>query len=244
MPVSINLETPSRALAIGAHPDDIEFGCGATLAKWASSGCEIFHLVCTDGSKGTWDPTTDQQVLIAERQVEQRAAARALGGTHDVIFLGWPDGELVSGLEQRRQVALWIRRLKPEVVLAHDPWKRYRLHPDHREAGFLATEGIVAARDPLFFPDLDELPHRPRSLLLFEPDETDHYEDAAGHFDTKIRALLAHQSQFETTMHIGDDASASASTKEFVARERERLATSGQAAGLELAEPFKRMDRL
>jgi LmbE family N-acetylglucosaminyl deacetylase len=241
---SVNLETPKRALAIGAHPDDIEFGCGGTLAKWASSGCEIFHLVCTDGSKGTWDPTTDQQTLVAERQLEQRRAARELGGTHDVIFLGWPDGELASGLEQRRQVALWIRRLQPEVVLAHDPWKRYRLHPDHREAGFLATEGIVAARDPLFFPELEEAPHRPRSLLLFEPDEIDHYEDVTDHFDAKIRALLAHQSQFETTMHIGDDATADATTKEFVERERQRLASSGESLGISLAEPFKRMDRL
>jgi LmbE family N-acetylglucosaminyl deacetylase len=241
---SVNLDIPTRALAIGAHPDDIEFGCGGTLAKWASSGCEIFHLVCTDGSKGTWDPTTDRQSLVATRQREQQKAARELGGTHDVIFLGWPDGELASGLEQRRQVALWIRRLKPEVVLAHDPWKRYRLHPDHREAGFLATEGVVAARDPLFFPELDEAPHRPNSLLLFEPDEIDHYEEVTDHFDTRIRALLAHQSQFETTMHIGDDATADATTKEFVERERQRLAESGVSIGMSLAEPFKRMDRL
>jgi LmbE family N-acetylglucosaminyl deacetylase len=244
VPTSINLETPKRALAIGAHPDDIEFGCGGTLAKWASRGCEIFHLVCTDGSKGTWDPTTDQQVLVAQRQLEQRAAARALGGNHDVIFLGWTDGELSAGLEQRRQVALWIRRLQPEVVLAHDPWKRYRLHPDHREAGLLATEGIVAARDPLFFPEIDEAPHRPRSLLLFEPDETDHYEEVADHFETKIRALLAHQSQFETTMHIGDDASADEATEAFVERERQRLMVAGSQVGIALAEPFKRMDRL
>jgi len=244
VPASINLDTPKRALAIGAHPDDIEFGCGGTLAKWASAGCEIFHLICTDGSKGTWDPTTDQHLLIAERQLEQRAAARMLGGHHDVIFLGWPDGELASGLEQRRQVALWIRRLRPEIVLAHDPWKRYRLHPDHREAGFLATEGIVAARDPLFFPDLEEAPHRPQALLLFEPDEIDHYEDVADHFDTKIRALLAHQSQFETTMHIGDDATVDVTTQQFVERERQRLATAGESVGISLAEPFKRMDRL
>jgi LmbE family N-acetylglucosaminyl deacetylase len=241
---SVNLEIPKRALAIGAHPDDIEFGCGGTLAKWASSGCEIFHLVCTDGSKGTWDPTTNQQSLVAERQLEQQRAARELGGTHDVIFLGWPDGELRSGLEQRRQVAQWIRRLQPDVVLAHDPWKRYRLHPDHREAGFLATEGIVAARDPLFFPELDEAPHRPQSLLLFEPDEIDHYEDVTDHFVTKIRALLAHQSQFETTMHIGDDATADTTTEEFVERQRQRLAATGEDVGIALAEPFKRMDQL
>ena len=69
---SRDLPTPGRALAIGAHPDDIDFGCGATLAKWAADGCEVHVLVCTDGSKGTWDPTTDQAALVVRRQAEQR----------------------------------------------------------------------------------------------------------------------------------------------------------------------------
>ena len=153
MELSRNLPTPARALAVGAHPDDVEFGCGATLAKWAAAGCEIHHVICTDGSKGSWDPTEDIARLVAVRQEEQRAAARALGGKGDVVFLGWPDGELESGLRQRWEVAYWIRKLRPDVVLSHDPWRRYRLHPDHRNAGFLATEGIVAARDPHFFPE-------------------------------------------------------------------------------------------
>ena len=122
------------------------------------SGCEIFHLICTDGSKGTWDPTYDPAELVVTRRHEQRAASLALGGKGEVIFLGWPDGELEAGLRQRFEVAATIRRLKPEVVLGHDPWKRYRLHPDHRNAGFLVTDGIVAARDPLFFPELADLP--------------------------------------------------------------------------------------
>ena len=55
----LNLPTPAVALAIGAHPDDVEFGCGATLAKWSAAGTVVHHLICTDGSKGSWDPTTD-----------------------------------------------------------------------------------------------------------------------------------------------------------------------------------------
>src|ERR1039457_373954 len=100
-----NLPIPNRALAIAAHPDDVEFGCGGTLAKWAANGCEIFHLVCTDGSKGTWDPAHDPAELVVTRRSEQRAASMALGGKGEVIFLGWPDGELESGLRQRFEVA-------------------------------------------------------------------------------------------------------------------------------------------
>ena len=115
--------------------------------------------------------------LVATRQEEQRAASRALGGIGSVVFLGWPDGELESGLRQRWEVCYWIRRLRPDVVLGHDPWKRYRLHPDHRHAGFLAVEGIVAARDPHFFPEQKVDHHRPSALLLWEADEPDHVED-------------------------------------------------------------------
>jgi LmbE family N-acetylglucosaminyl deacetylase len=60
----VNLPVPERALAIAAHPDDVEFGCGATLAKWAAAGCEVSHLVCTDGSKGSWDPSEDTARLV------------------------------------------------------------------------------------------------------------------------------------------------------------------------------------
>src|SRR5690606_32639273 len=144
--VSRDLATPARALAIAAHPDDVEFQCGATLAKWAAAGCEVSHLICTDGSKGTWDVGADLAALVVTRQAEQHAAAKALGATGEVVFLGWPDGELDTGLRQRWEVAYWIRRLRPDVVLGHDPWKRYRLHPDHRAAGLLACDGVVAAR--------------------------------------------------------------------------------------------------
>ena len=64
-----NIPTPRTALAVGAHPDDIEFGAGATLAKWAADGCVVSFLVCTDGSKGTWDPSADIKNLIASRKL-------------------------------------------------------------------------------------------------------------------------------------------------------------------------------
>jgi LmbE family N-acetylglucosaminyl deacetylase len=230
------LALPSIALAIGAHPDDIEFGCGGTLAKWAAAGCRIHHLVCTDGSKGSWDPDEDPARLVAIRQDEQREASRRLGGDGTVTFLGWTDGELESGLRQRWEVAYWIRRVRPDVVLGHDPWRRYRLHPDHRNAGFLATDGIVAARDPHFFPEQGEGPHRPGTLLLWEADEPDHVENIAAFEDRKLEALLAHRSQFRSTMRIDD---ASSSVEAFAARLRDRHRNAGAAAGFTAAEAFK-----
>lgn len=230
--------TPESALAIIAHPDDAEFQCGATLAKWAAEGCVVHHLICTDGSKGTWDVNVDQAQLVATRQAEQRAAAQALGATGRIVFLGWPDGELESGLRQRSQVAYWIRKLKPAVVLGHDPWKRWRLHPDHRNAGWLATDGIVAARDPFFFPEHDIAHFRPDALLLFESDEPDLAIDVAGFAGHKAEALLAHESQFETTHDIADSADGD-QRRRFSEWVEFNLAEGGAKAGLEQAELFK-----
>ncbi len=238
-----DLEVPSSALAIGAHPDDIEFGCGGTLAKWAAKGCAIYHLVCTDGSKGTWDSNVDGAALAIRRQKEQAEAARILGGTVPVTFLGWTDGELQSGMQQRAQIVQAIRRLKPEIVLAHDPWKRYRLHPDHRHAGFLATDGIVAARDPLFFPELGTH-HRPSKMLLWEADEPDHTEYIGEEiFKVKLQALKAHASQYESTMGINqlDDETQMAAFEEKL---RSRMTETSLNPSGQLAEIFKLVAKL
>jgi LmbE family N-acetylglucosaminyl deacetylase len=239
---SYDLPAPASALAIGAHPDDVEFGCGGVLAKWAAAGCVIHHLVCTDGSKGTWDVNADLPSLIAQRRREQREAARRLGGERagEVRFLDRVDGELDSDLATRSEVARVIRELRPEIVLGHDPWKRYRLHPDHRHAGFLACDGIVAARDPHFFPEHELQHHRPSMLLLWEADAPDHVEDVSAVVDRKLDALEAHESQFESTMKAVDDDELEA----FRARVRQRLADLGRPHGLAAAEVFKLVDRL
>jgi LmbE family N-acetylglucosaminyl deacetylase len=232
--LTLGLPVPRIALAVGAHPDDVEFGCGGTLAKWAAAGCVVHHLVCTDGSKGTWDPSADAAALVAAREAEQRAAAKALGATGSVTFLGEVDGELEVTLALRGAVAEAIRRVQPDVVLGHDPWKRYRLHPDHRAAGFLVCDGVVAARDPFFFPDQGVAPHRPSTLLLWEADEPNHAEDVTASLETKLAALEAHASQFESTMGAVDEAGLDA----FRTRVRTRLAENGARVGVPAAELF------
>ncbi|HRE02389.1 MAG TPA: PIG-L family deacetylase, partial [Ilumatobacteraceae bacterium] len=225
---SIDLDVPRVALAIGAHPDDIEFGAGATLAKWALAGCVVHHLVLTDGSKGTWNPDADIAALVHDRQVEQRAAARIVNGDRDagtVTFLGQIDGELTHSVALRADVVRCIREIRPDVVLGHDPWKRYRLHPDHRNAGLVTCDAIVAARDPHFHRDQGLTHHRPATLLLWEADAADHVEDVTGFVDAKLHALEAHESQFESTMKATDEAQIEA----FRVRIRERLSGLGAA---------------
>lgn len=236
------LPTPARALAIGAHPDDIEFGAGGTLARWAADGCVINHLVLTDGSKGTWDPDADIAALVEDRQREQLAAAAALGSRGKVVMLGHLDGELEPSLALRDEVAAWIRELRPDVVLGHDPWQRYRLHPDHRHAGWATVDGVVAARDPHFRLASSgggaRGAHRPSALLLFEADVPDHAEDVTGFASAKLDALLAHRSQWRSTMFIEPDDDG-AQLDAFRQRVLDRLAEVGAAVGVTHAEAFR-----
>jgi LmbE family N-acetylglucosaminyl deacetylase len=236
--MSLDLPTPAVALAIGAHPDDVEFQAGATLAKWSARGCVVHHLILTDGSKGTWNPDEDIPALVETRKIEQLSAAKALGASGEVIMLGEVDGLLESGPTQIEQIAYWIRRLCPTVVLGHDPWRRYRLHPDHRHAGWLTVDGLVAARDPFFFPHQDVPYHRPDALLLFEADEPDHVENVGGFEANKIAALLEHRSQYVTTMYISEGDTGE-QLQAFRDRIFDRMRRRGQVENVEFGEAFK-----
>ncbi len=238
----IDLPTPASALAIAAHPDDVEFECGATLAKWAEAGATVHILICTDGSKGTWDVDADTAALTARRQAEQQEAARRLGAAGEVRFLGAEDGELDHNVAQRSRLSRIIRELQPEVVLGHDPWQRWRIHPDHRAAGQLTVDSLVAARDPHYHREHGIAHHRPAALLLFECEEPDHLEAVGqSHLDAKVSALLAHESQFETTMEIdsNDDGTQAERFRRRIQREaRDR----GRLGGVRYAEAFRLID--
>jgi len=234
---TFDLPVPARVLAVGAHPDDIEFGCGATLAKWAAEGAQVELCVLTDGSKGTWDPGSDLAALVAMRQQEQHDAAAQLGAA-GVHFVGRVDGELVADRATTEALCRVIRAARPDVLLGHDPWKQHRLHPDHHAGGRLVIDALVAARDPHFFPDAG-VPHRPDHLLLFEAQVVDHVERVTdAQVQAKIDALVAHHSQWLSTMRIAEGTpEESEQHARFAAKLRDEIAAAG-------GEPFKRIDEL
>ncbi|HVP29491.1 MAG TPA: PIG-L deacetylase family protein [Myxococcota bacterium] len=196
-------ERPARVLAIGAHPDDVEFAAGATVARLRAGGAEVTLAVCTDGARGGGAGVTD---LPARRRAEAERAAAALG-CRQLLFLGFRDGELTAEEDLRRKLVREIRRARPELVLAHDPttlWLRVgdvdRLgHSDHRAAGTGVLDAIYPrAGLAAFYPDQVAAGLQPwfvREIWLFDTAEPDHFVPIAEHAEAKRLALEAHESQ-------------------------------------------------
>ena len=195
-----------RVMGIFAHPDDPEFFCGGTFAKWAAEGKTITFVLATSGDKGSSDRTMTSERLAAIREDEERAAAAALG-VNDVIFLRYPDGELQPTLELRRQLTRLIRLKQPNIVVTNDPTARwygsnYINHPDHRAIGDVALDAIFpTARDHLNFPELfrDEglEPHKVHHVYLCGTHDPNARVDVTNYVETKIAALREHKSQIQ-----------------------------------------------
>jgi LmbE family N-acetylglucosaminyl deacetylase len=214
-----------------AHPDDAEFMCGGTTARWAREGCRVDYVLVTDGSAGSNDPGATREQMREIREREQRAAADVLGVT-SVTILGELDGMLEVTIDTRRKVCRQVRRLRPEVIVAPDPtvlWRgaRYVNHSDHKAAGNLALSAIMPdAPTRLMFPELLEEGLEPYEVpnLWLGAAEPDTFVDISETMDLKLEALTKHVSQ------VGDDVS------KWV---RERAAQMGERAGCTYAEGFK-----
>jgi LmbE family N-acetylglucosaminyl deacetylase len=197
-------ETPQRILVILAHPDDPEFFCGATLARWATAGHHITYGLLTCGDKGTKDRNLSMQELCTIRQREQRTAASIIGA-EKVRFLDYEDGYLVPDLKLRRDVTRLIRQERPDLIVTCDPENLYtpdnRLnHPDHRAAGQAVLDAVFpAARDHLNFVELwrnENLePHIVREVWVSITLTPNVIIDVTDFWETKIRALCEHKSQ-------------------------------------------------
>lgn len=223
------VEQIASVMAIVAHPDDAEFSAAGTLAKFAQEGKRVYIVICTAGNKGTPDPNMQGEDLADMREREQLAASVELGVT-DTIFLRNPDGELTPSLDFRKQLVEQIRRYQPDVVITHDPWRPYALHPDHRAVGITVADAVYpTARDAIYFYEHYEaglLPWKVGEIWFYGAEKPDHYVDISSTFGHKIAALKKHDSQ------VGKSA-------DLEERMRERAVEVGEEGNLPMAEAFK-----
>jgi LmbE family N-acetylglucosaminyl deacetylase len=222
------------ALIIAAHPDDAEFGAAGTVARWTREGKTVIYLVCTDGEKGTSDRKITRANLARIRQKEQLAAARVLG-VSQVMFLSYPDQGLEETPAFRKDIVRVIRKVRPQIVVTSDPYRRYLWHRDHRITGQVVLDAVFPfARDHLAYPDLlDEglEPHKVKEILFWASEDVNYRADITATFDLKLAALRCHESQVKELPF-----------PDLEAWLRERCSSMATGEPFELAEAYHRVE--
>ncbi len=226
----------AQVMVVTPHPDDAEYGVAGTVVHWISQGKEIVYVVCTNGDKGTSDPSIKPEELAKIREEEQIAAANLLG-VREVIFLRHPDQGLEDTSEFRKEIVRLLRTYRPETVVTADPYRRYVWHRDHRITGQVTLDAIFPyARDLFSYPDLMEeglYPHKVREVLLWGTEDANYRSDITETFHVKLTALRCHGSQ------VGQ-----IPLQELEKRLRERHGLSAQGENFQLAEAFHRVEIL
>ncbi len=190
---------PNIALVVAAHPDDAEIFAGGLTLALIENGADIHYLVCSSGNAGSWNRIITKEQLAETRKKEQLEAASALG-VLSVSFLGISDGHVRAADKYlKKEVTRAIRSLKPQMVVTHDPWKRYDLNDDHRVVGFAAAHAALLASNNLYLPDqiserLDA--HFTPLVSFFNTDHPNLWVDISDNFSRKETAIKLHQSQF------------------------------------------------
>jgi LmbE family N-acetylglucosaminyl deacetylase len=230
-------QASQKILVILAHPDDPEFFCGATIARWTAAGHKVVYWLLTCGDKGASNIDTNPNELCSDRRVEQRAAASVLG-VSEVNFMENPDGYLIPDLNLRKEVTRIIRKERPDVLVTCDPKTLYvgdsRInHPDHRAAGQVVLDAVFpAAGNPLYFPELIQIeglePHTPREVWISLTLDPNIKVDVTDLWETKLLALYEHGSQ------IGDKES-------FTERMRKRHTPESTLEDPHYEEVFRRI---
>lgn len=191
-----------RVLVVTAHPDDVDFGAAGTIATWTDAGVHVTYCIVTDGDAGGFDPATPRTAIAGIRQQEQTAAAKEVG-VSDLVFLGYPDGMVESGLSLRKDISREIRRAKPDVVLCQSPVRDFTRifasHPDHLAVGEATMSAVYPdARNPFTFTELiDEGfdAHTAWQVWIMGGPNPNRFVDTTAQFERKIAALRSHASQ-------------------------------------------------
>ncbi len=221
-------------LAIGAHPDDVELGCGGTLLRLTDAGLRVVVLDLTAGEKGS-------RGTAETRAAEARRAAE-LAGVATRETLAFPDTELEPTLALRKAIVSAIRRHRPRIVLAPLP---HDLHPDHAAAGRAVQESIYPAGMKNF--DAGGEPYRPvRVFHYFMHDEEPSASlvvDVTPVWERRLELARCFASQLHAP-NAGEEFTTLISRPDFLLRIEARARAWGRRAGVELGEPLAVMGAL
>jgi LmbE family N-acetylglucosaminyl deacetylase len=201
-----------RVLVVTAHPDDVDFGAAGTVARWTDEGVAVTYCIVTDGDAGGFDPGVPRSAIAGIRRLEQTAAAKEVG-VHDLVFLGFPDGQLIASLELRKAISRVIRQVRPQRVVTQCPERNfnriYASHPDHLAVGEAALCAVYPdARNPFTFTDLLEVEGLEAwsvaELWMMGGPNPSRAIDVSAQVERKLQALRRHESQHQDQDRIGE----------------------------------------
>ena len=193
-----DVEGYDRYLFLGPHPDDIEIGAGATVAKLAAMGKHITFLICTDGRYGLSHAPEGitPEALVALRQDESRAAAAKLGVT-DVRFLPLHDGGFYTMDELCRGVAAVVGDVQPQILFAPDPCVDSECHIDHLRTGEAGRRIVFAAHSKPIMERLGGRSAPVETIAYYMTAKPNRFVGTRGYFEKQLEALFTcHPSQF------------------------------------------------
>ncbi|MBZ4318684.1 PIG-L deacetylase family protein [Streptomyces huiliensis] len=191
-----------RALAVVAHPDDLEYGASAAIATWLDGGRTCAYVLATRGEAGIDTLSPAEAGPLRER--EQRESAAAVG-VDTVEFLDHADGVIEYGTALRRDIAAAVRRHRPELVLTlnhHDTWGGVAWNtPDHRAVGRATLDAVTDAGNRWIFPELVDEGLTPwngvRYVAVAGSPQPTHAVDAGAGLDRAVASLLCHRTYIE-----------------------------------------------
>jgi len=188
-----------RYLVVEAHPDDMVFFCGGTVARLIEQGHEIYVLTLTDGQQGTLNPKYDTAKKLADTMRAEHAQACEYLGVKEVKFIGLMNHFLENTHELREVIVRHVREIQPGAVFTLDPWNQDE-NPDHRAVGMATLEACSFSHMHLFHPEhLDEglKTAMVAKVILYKTDQPNSYYDIADTLSRKVEAAMAYESQIE-----------------------------------------------
>jgi LmbE family N-acetylglucosaminyl deacetylase len=189
----------TRAVAVVAHPDDLEYGVAAAVARWTGQGKEVAYLLATKGEAGIAGQPPDRVGPL--RMKEERRSAAVVGVT-EVVFLDHPDGLVEYGVPLRRDLAAVFRRLRPEVVITTSfdlTWGEDGPvnHADHRAVGLAVLDACRDAANEWVFPDAGPRCDSIRDAYVAATGNPTHFADVSGTIEAGIASLREHRAYLD-----------------------------------------------
>jgi LmbE family N-acetylglucosaminyl deacetylase len=189
----------NRAVAVVAHPDDLEYGAASAVARWTAQGKQVAYVLATSGEAGI---AGQEPAVVGPLREEEERRSAAIVGVSDVVFLGHPDGLIEYGVPLRRDLTRALRQLQPDVVITMSfdlTWGEDGPvnHADHRAVGLAVLDACRDAANEWIFPELGLPRAQIKDAYVVGTGNPSHFVDVTDTIDMGIASLREHRAYLD-----------------------------------------------